>query len=35
LKTIRETGQMDSETEKLLKDAIAEFKKVFTVTAEG
>jgi F-type H+-transporting ATPase subunit alpha len=35
LKTIRETGQMDSETEKSLKDAIAEFKKVFTVTAEG
>jgi F-type H+-transporting ATPase subunit alpha len=35
LKTIKETGQMDSETEKLLKDAIAEFKKVFTVTTEG
>ena len=34
-KTIRETGQMDSETEKLLKEAIAEFKKVFTVTTEG
>lgn len=35
LKTIRETGQMDSETERLLKEAIAEFKKVFTVTSEG
>jgi len=35
LKTIRETGQMDSETEKSLKDAIGEFKKVFTVAAEG
>jgi F-type H+-transporting ATPase subunit alpha len=34
-KTIRETGQMDSETEKALKGAIAEFKKVFTVTTEG
>ncbi len=34
-KTIRESGQIDSETEKTLKSAIAEFKKVFTVTTEG
>ncbi|HPX18062.1 MAG TPA: F0F1 ATP synthase subunit alpha [Deltaproteobacteria bacterium] len=31
LKAIRETGQLDAETEKKLKDAIAEFKKIFVV----
>ncbi|HDP26052.1 MAG TPA: F0F1 ATP synthase subunit alpha [Deltaproteobacteria bacterium] len=29
LKTIRETGAIDSDTEKTLKDAIVEFKKIF------
>ncbi len=31
LQAVRETGQMDAETEKKLKDAIAEFKKIFVV----
>ncbi|HPS93528.1 MAG TPA: F0F1 ATP synthase subunit alpha, partial [Deltaproteobacteria bacterium] len=29
LKTVRETGKLEAETEKALKDAIAEFKKIF------
>jgi F-type H+/Na+-transporting ATPase subunit alpha len=29
LKTVRETGKLESDTEKALKDAIAEFKKIF------
>jgi F-type H+-transporting ATPase subunit alpha len=35
LKTLREKGTLDSETEKALKDAIAEFKKAFSYTVEG
>ncbi len=31
LKSIRETGVLDSDTEKALKDAIAEFKKIFVI----
>jgi len=31
LKTIRDTGVLDADTEKALKDAIADFKKVFVV----
>ncbi|HOM28164.1 MAG TPA: F0F1 ATP synthase subunit alpha [Deltaproteobacteria bacterium] len=31
LKTIRETGKLEADTEKALKDAIAEFKKIFVV----
>jgi F-type H+-transporting ATPase subunit alpha len=31
LKTVRETGKLEAETEKALKDAIAEFKKIFVV----
>jgi len=31
LKTIAETGKLEAETEKALKDAIAEFKKIFVV----
>ncbi len=31
LQAVRESGQMDAETEKKLKDAIAEFKKIFVV----
>ena len=34
LTKIRETGQMDAETEKALKDAIAEFKKIFVSEGE-
>ena len=29
LTTIRETGKLEADTEKALKDAIAEFKKIF------
>ena len=35
LKILREKGTLDSETEKALKDAIAEFKKAFSYTVEG
>ncbi|HQA72504.1 MAG: F0F1 ATP synthase subunit alpha [Bacteriovoracaceae bacterium] len=31
LKSIKDSGQMDADTEKKLKDAIAEFKKIFVV----
>ncbi|HPW69494.1 MAG: F0F1 ATP synthase subunit alpha [Deltaproteobacteria bacterium] len=31
LQSVRESGQLDAETEKKLKDAIAEFKKIFVV----
>ncbi|HPI94292.1 MAG TPA: F0F1 ATP synthase subunit alpha [Deltaproteobacteria bacterium] len=31
LKTVRETGKLEADTEKALKDAIAEFKKIFVV----
>jgi len=31
MKTIRETGKLEAETEKGLKDAIADFKKIFVV----
>ncbi|HVN71359.1 MAG TPA: F0F1 ATP synthase subunit alpha [Desulfomonilia bacterium] len=31
LKTVSETGKLEAETEKALKDAIAEFKKIFVV----
>ncbi len=29
LKTVRETGKLEADTEKALKDAIADFKKIF------
>jgi F-type H+-transporting ATPase subunit alpha len=29
LQAVKDSGQMDAETEKKLKDAIAEFKKIF------
>jgi F-type H+-transporting ATPase subunit alpha len=35
LKILREKGTLDSETEKALKDAIAEFKKAFSYIVEG
>ena len=35
IKILREKGTLDSETEKALKDAIAEFKKAFSYTVEG
>jgi len=34
LKTIRETGKLEADTEKKLKEAIAEFKKIFVPTEE-
>jgi F0F1-type ATP synthase alpha subunit len=29
LKAVRETGKLEADTEKALKDAIADFKKIF------
>ena len=34
LKTIRESGKIEADTEKKLKDAIAEFKKIFVASEE-